>query len=485
MIKRVTRRQRRRNINQVRNIFLLTISLLLVFKGVAVAQEPISWQEAYQSLQVTIDTVWVLLAGMLVVFMNAGFAMLEAGMCRSKNVVNILAKNLIDFGIVSLAFWSLGFGLMFGDGNDWVGLQGFFLGGLDTSPLTGEAYRGIFSSLSWTGVPLAAKFFFQLAFAGTAATIVSGAVAERISFLAYFIFSWILCSLIYPVVGHWIWGGGFLNDWGFWDFAGSTVVHIVGGCAALAGAYTLGPRQGRYDGNSPGIIPGHDLSLATLGGMILWLGWFGFNPGSTMAADADAISHIVVATNIAAAAGAVGAAVTSWVVLTKPNLSMIINGVLAGLVSITASCAYVGFGSAVAIGLVGGIIAVFAANFFDWLKIDDPVGAIPVHFVGGIWGTLAVSLFSVGPGVNPWHSLDGGPPLGVLLGGGVQQVGIQLVGILVVCLFTGLASLTAWLLIEYSFGLRVSPKAEELGLDISEHGLEAYPEFKPTSGKHL
>ncbi|MEM9809183.1 MAG: ammonium transporter, partial [Cyanobacteria bacterium P01_D01_bin.56] len=238
------------------------------------------------------------------------------------------------------------------------------------------------------------------------------------------------------------------------------------------------PRRGRYDGTKPGAIPGHNLAIATLGAMILWLGWFGFNPGSTMAADPAAISRIILTTNIAAASGAVGAAGTSWIVLTKPDLSMIINGVLAGLVSITAACAFVSPGSAVAIGLVGGIIAVFAANFFDWLKIDDPVGAIPVHLVAGIWGTLAVGLFSVGPDVNPWHGTATGPPLGLLLGGDFHQLGIQLLGTIIVSLFAGVASLLAWLLIEYSFGLRVSSNAEAVGLDISEHGLEAYPEFR-------
>ncbi len=470
-------KQHTKGMNRFLRSLALAFLFLLAFKGVAFAQDP-TWQEAHQSLQVTIDTVWVLLAGMLVVFMNAGFAMLETGLCRSKNAVNVLSKNLIDFGVVSLAFWALGFGFMFGDGNAFVGLNGFFLSGLDTSPLVGEAYRGVFGSLSWAGVPLDAKFFFQLAFAGTAATIVSGAVAERISFFGYFVFSALLSTLIYPVVGHWIWGGGFLSEWGFQDFAGSTVVHMVGGWAALTGAYILGPRQGRYDGNQSGAIPGHNMALATLGAMILWLGWFGFNPGSTMAADPAAISRIILTTNIAAASGAVGAAVTSWIVLSKPDLSMIINGVLAGLVSITAACAYVSIGSAAAIGLMGGIIAVFAANFFNRLKIDDPVGALPVHLVSGMWGTLAVALFSVGPGVNPWHGVDSGPPLGLLLGGDFQQLGIQLAGILIVSAFAGLASLMAWLLIEYSLGLRVSPKAEAMGLDISEHGLEAYPEFR-------
>lgn len=480
MNKRTSSRRRRKVVHRSQQLFFLTLALLLTSGGVALAQDP-SWEEAFQSLQVTIDTVWVLVAGMLVVFMNAGFAMLEVGMCRSKNTVNVLAKNLIDFGVVSLAFWGVGFGLMFGDGNTFIGLNGFFLGGLDTSPLTGNDYRGVFSSLSWAGIPLDAKFFFQLAFAGTAATIVSGAVAERISFFAYFAFSAILSALIYPVIGHWIWGGGFLSEMGFWDFAGSTVVHSVGGWAALTGAFVLGPRQGRYDGKNPGLIPGHNLALATLGAMILWLGWFGFNPGSTMAADPAAISRIILTTNIAAAAGAVGAALTSWIFLTKPDLSMIINGVLAGLVSITAACAYVSPGSAVAIGLVGGIIAVFASEFFNKLKIDDPVGALPVHLVAGIWGTLAVGLFSVGPGVNSWHSADTGPALGFLLGGSLNQLGIQMLGVIIVSVFAGLASLLAWQIIEYSFGLRVSRKAESLGLDISEHGLEAYPEFQNRS----
>ncbi|MEO1593418.1 MAG: ammonium transporter [Cyanobacteria bacterium J06632_22] len=451
--------------------------VLLVAGPQAIAQEQ-PWQLGIADLQVTIDTIWVLVSGMLVVFMNAGFAMLETGFCRSKNAVNVLTKNLIDFGIVSLAFWAVGFALMFGDGNGFIGLKGFFLSGLDTSPLTGDDYLGVFSSLSWTGIPLDAKFFFQLAFAGAAATIVSGAVAERISFFAYFAFSAILSAVIYPISGHWIWGGGFLSQWGFYDFAGSLVVHSVGGWAALTGAYLLGPRQGRYDSLRQGPIPGHNLAIATLGGMILWLGWFGFNAGSTMAADPMAISRIVLTTNIAAAAGAVGAAITSWIVFSRPDLGMIINGVLAGLVSITAGCAFVSPGSAVAIGLVGGIIAVFAANLFDALKIDDPIGALPVHLVGGLWGTLAVGLFSVGPGVNAWHTEGAGPALGVLIGGDFQQLWAQLAGIGLVSLFALVTTFTAWSVIDLLFGLRVSEKDEIIGLDLTEHGTEAYPDFQ-------
>jgi Amt family ammonium transporter len=305
-----------------------------------------------ESLQVAMDTLWVLVAGFLVFFMNAGFCMLETGFCRSKNAVNLLAKNLIVFGLSTLAFWVLGFGLMFGDGNGVLGYSGFFLSGADNSPATGADYQGAYDSLSWAGVPLKAKFFFQLAFAGTAATIVSGAVAERIKFLAFFVFSLLLVGISYPITGHWVWGNGFLANLGFYDFAGSTVVHSVGGWAALIGASLLGPRIGRYQ-QRPVAMPGHNLSISALGCLILWLGWFGFNPGSTMAADPFAISHIVVTTNLAGAMGALAATVTSWIYLSKPDLSMIINGVLAGLVSVTACCAFVNLGSAAIIGLLG------------------------------------------------------------------------------------------------------------------------------------
>ncbi|MEN9244336.1 MAG: hypothetical protein Q6K81_05520, partial [Gloeomargarita sp. DG02_5_bins_242] len=244
------------------------------------------------AVKVAVDTVWVLLCAFLVIFMNAGFAMVEAGFCRQKNAVNILSKNLIVFGISTISFWIFGFAFMFGNGSDFIGLNGFFLAGADNSPATGDAYQGVFSALNWTGVPLSVKFLFQVAFAGTAATIVSGAVAERIKFIDFLLFSFILVGLIYSVGGHWVWGGGFLSGLGFWDFAGSTVVHSVGGWAALMGAAFLGPRLGKYTENGINAIPGHNLGFATLGCLILWLGWFGFNPGSTMAADPAAIGHI-------------------------------------------------------------------------------------------------------------------------------------------------------------------------------------------------
>ena len=432
-----------------------------------------------ESLQVAMDTLWVLVAGFLVFFMNAGFCMLETGFCRSKNAVNLLAKNLIVFGLSTLAFWVLGFGLMFGDGNGVLGYSGFFLSGADNSPATGADYQGAYDSLSWAGVPLKAKFFFQLAFAGTAATIVSGAVAERIKFLAFFVFSLLLVGISYPITGHWVWGNGFLANLGFYDFAGSTVVHSVGGWAALIGASLLGPRIGRYQ-QRPVAMPGHNLSISALGCLILWLGWFGFNPGSTMAADPFAISHIVVTTNLAGAMGALAATVTSWIYLSKPDLSMIINGVLAGLVSVTACCAFVNLGSAAIIGLLGGVLVVFSVTFIDRLKIDDPVGAISVHLVCGVWGTLAVGLFSVGPGIYPWYGTDNGPLAGLFLGGGLAQILIQLLGIVAVAAFTVLFSLVSWLIIKATIGIRVSATEEHNGLDLGEHAMEAYPEFEIT-----
>ncbi|MBE9159758.1 ammonium transporter [Nodosilinea sp. LEGE 06152] len=450
----------------------LTLGNLLMLCPAALAQGV-----STTDLQVALDTVWVLVAGFLVFFMNAGFCMLETGFCRSKNAVNLLAKNLIVFGLSTLAFWVMGFGLMFGNGNPLFGLSGFLLQGADNSPAVGEAYRGTFNALSWAGVPLNAKFFFQLAFAGTAATIVSGAVAERIKFLAFFIFSLLLVGISYPITGHWIWGDGMLSNLGFYDFAGSTVVHSVGGWAALIGAILLGPRRGRFQAR-PVAMPGHNLSISALGCLILWLGWFGFNPGSTMAADPFAISHIVVTTNIAAALGGLAATVTSWIYLSKPDLSMIINGVLAGLVSVTASCAYVTLGSAALIGLVGGVIVVFSVTLLDGLKIDDPVGAVSVHLVCGLWGTLALGLFSVTPGVFPWYDQESGPLAGLLMGGGIQQVLVQLLGIVVVGAFTVTFSLVCWLALRATVGIRVSEAEEIQGLDLGEHAMEAYPEFQ-------
>ena len=418
--------------------------------------------------KIALDTLWVVLAACLVFFMNAGFGMLETGFCRSKNAVNILAKNFIVFAVSAIAFWAVGFAFMFGDGSSIIGSAGWFLLGPDNSPAANDAYSGVYSALSWTGVPLTAKFFFQLAFAATAATIVSGAVAERIKFLSFIVFSFILVAIVYPIGGHWAWGGGWLSSLGFADFAGSTVVHSVGGWAALTGAFILGARDGKFDKNGRAKpLPGHNMSLATLGTFILWLGWFGFNPGSTMAADPLAISTIAVNTFMAAAAGCLMATVTAWLVIGKPDLSMILNGTLAGLVAITAPCNDVSIASSLVIGTVAGILVVFAVLFFDRIRIDDPVGATSVHLVNGIWGTLSVGFFSA--------------QSGLLLGHGFHQVLVQLAGIGAFGALVLVTSSLAWLAIKAAMGLRVSLSEEREGLDIGEHGIEAYPGFAQNS----
>jgi Amt family ammonium transporter len=417
------------------------------------------------STKVALDTLWVVVAACLVFFMNAGFAMLETGLCQAKNAVNILAKNFIVFAVSSLAFWVVGFGLMFGDGTPLVGLNGWLLQGADNSPALGEAYAGVFSSLNWTGVPLSVKFFFQLVFAGTAATIVSGAVAERVKFIGFIVFSFLLVALVYPVGGHWAWGGGWLATAGFKDFAGSTVVHSIGGWAALMGVIILGPRAGKYRDGRVHPIPGHNMSLATLGTFILWLGWFGFNPGSTMAADVNAIGLVALNTNMAAAAGCLSATALAWVVLGKPDLSMILNGTLAGLVAITAPCAFVSTGSSVIIGVLAGVLVVGSVLFFDRVELDDPVGALSVHLVNGVFGTLAVGLFAT----------EGG----LLFGGGFGQTLAQLKGVVAVGLFTAVASGLVWMAIKLTLGLRVSAEEEREGLDTGEHGMEAYSGLVP------
>lgn len=458
----------------------LAAMIVLAWGCAAVAQAPSGPTTA--ELKVALDTLWVAIAAFLVIFMNAGFCMLETGFCRQKNAVNVLSKNLIVFALATISFWAIGFGLMFGDGNPFIGLSGFFLQGGDNSPATLNDYKGVFSSLKWAGVPLSAKFLFQLAFAGTAATIVSGAVAERIKFVDFLIFSLLLVGIAYPITGHWIWGAGWLAGRGFWDFAGSTVVHSVGGWAALMGAIFLGPRIGKYQDGQPVAMPGHNMSIATLGCLILWLGWFGFNPGSVMAADPSAISHIALTTNMAGATGGIAATVTAWLYLGKPDLSMIINGILAGLVGITASCAYVTIGSAFIIGLIAGIIVVFAVTFFDRLGIDDPVGATSVHLVCGIWGTIAVGLWSVGPGVYSWYGEGLGPVKGLLAGGGATQLISQLIGVVSVGAFTVIISTIFWVALKFTLGIRVTPQEEIEGLDIGEHGMEAYSGFLKEAG---
>ncbi|PIP20631.1 MAG: ammonia permease [Candidatus Omnitrophica bacterium CG23_combo_of_CG06-09_8_20_14_all_40_11] len=423
-------------------------------------------------MKIVVDTIWVLVTAKLVFFMNLGFAMVESGFARSKNCVNILSKNLIVFAVSSLGFLFLGWGLMFGDGNPFLGLKGlFFASGLDNSPAVGAAYKGVYTAVSWTDVPMWAKFFFQLVFCGTAATIVSGAVAERIKYKSFIFFSFIMTMIIYPIVGHWIWGGGWLATKGMFDFAGSTVVHSVGGWAALAGVLLLGPRFGKYTNGKINPIPGHNLSLATLGTFVLWFGWFGFNPGSTMMAEPMAISYIAITTNTAAAAAIMSSTIISWIILGKPDLGMTLNGCLAGLVAITAPCAFVSVASSIIIGLIAGVLVVLAVIMFDRIKIDDPVGALSVHLVNGVFGTLCVGLFAQDKiaGVATGN--------GIFFGGGTKLFMAQLTGVISVAAYTFIISLITWAILKATMGIRVSLQEEIEGLDIGEHGNVAYPEF--------
>lgn len=405
------------------------------------------------NLQVVLNTVFLLIASTLVIFMNAGFALLETGFCRQKNAVNILSKNLIVFAIATIAYWAIGYGLMYGEGTPFIGTQGFFFNG-SSVPYTGaESFEMVGDVKLATGVPEAISFLFQVAFAATAATIVSGAVAERIKYDAFLIFSFFLVAISYAITGHWIWDGGWLAEMGFRDFAGSTVVHSVGGWGALVGAVILGPRLGKYQDGRVNALPGHNMGFATLGCLILWIGWFGFNPGSELAATPN-IAYIAVTTNLAAAAGGVTSTITSWTKDGKPDLSMTINGILAGLVGITAGCADVDYWEAILIGGIAGVIVVFSVGFFDSvLKIDDPVGATSVHLVCGIWGTLAVGIFGTG------------------------NVVAQLIGIIAVGAFTVIFSGIVWFALKATVGLRVSEHEEIQGLDIGEHGMEAYSGF--------
>ena len=408
------------------------------------------------------DTIWVLVAAFLVFFMQAGFSMVEAGFTRAKNAVNILMKNLMDFSMGSIAYWAIGFAIMFGDGNNFMGLSGWFV----------SAETKGFSALEWSSVPTLSAWLFQLVFAATAATIVSGAMAERTKFRSYLIYSIFITGLIYPIAGHWIWGGGWLQNMGMLDFAGSTVVHSTGGWLALTGAIVLGARTGKYDANGkPRPIAGHNLPLAALGVFILWLGWFGFNPGSQMAADPKPIALIAVTTNIAAAAGAILAMITAWFRLKKPDAGMALNGALAGLVAITAPCAFVTPVAAVIIGAIAGVVVVFSVLILENLRIDDPVGAISVHGVCGALGTLLLGLFHTEQGIL--YAADTGAAFEFF---GVQFLGV--VSVFAWCMVTGFILFYG---IKAIVGLRVSEEEELEGLDYGEHGASAYPDFTISS----
>ena len=416
------------------------------------------------------DTLWVLVAAFLVFFMQAGFAMVESGFTRAKNAVNILMKNLMDFSMGSIAYWAIGFAIMFGAGNAFMGTSGWFVPSESLSA-GASTDTSVFSSLEWTSVPTYAAWLFQLVFAATAATIVSGAMAERTQFKSYLIYSIFITGIIYPIVGHWIWGGGWLASFGMRDFAGSTVVHSTGGWLALTGAVVLGPRLGKFDSEGkPRPIAGHNLPLAALGVFILWLGWFGFNPGSEMGAAAGTISSIAITTNLAAAAGAITAMITAWIMLGKPDAGMSLNGALAGLVTITAGCADVSPTSAAIMGALGGIVVVLSVLMFENLRIDDPVGAISVHGTCGALGTLLVGLFANSTNYT-----------GLFYGGGFSLLWSQFVGVIAVlvwCLITGFILFYA---IKVVTGLRVTEEEEQAGLDYEEHGASAYPDFNVSS----
>ncbi len=412
-----------------------------------------------------IDTFWVLLAAILVFFMNLGFASLEAGFARSKNTVNILSKNFIVFAVSSLGFMLLGWGFMFGGDNPFIGTENLFI--------LGNGDLSFYNETLTTNVPFWGKFFFQLVFCGTAATIVSGAVAERIKYVSFIIFSFVLTLFIYPIVGHWVWGGGWLADLGFMDFAGDTVVHSLGGWAALAGAIILGPRIGKYDKNGkPRAIPGHNMSLAVIGLFVLWLGWFGFNPGSTMSFQNPAdVMHILVTTNTSAIAAVLTSTIVSWIFIGKPDLGMTINGCLAGLVAITGGCAYISIVDSLIIGAVAGVIVVFAVVFFDRIKVDDPVGATSVHLCCGVFGTICIGLFAK-EGVTTLSVRNG-----LFYGGGFKLLGTQLLGIVTVAAFVFVTSSLLWLVLKKTIGIRVTREEEIAGLDVGEHGNRAYPDF--------
>ena len=408
-------------------------------------------EETLQGLQIGIDNMWLLLTGFLVMFMQPGFAMVEAGFTRSKNTANILMKNLMDFAIGSLLYWIIGFTLMYGDS----------IGGIIGTPhlfFMSDGFGDNYADY--------ADLFFQTVFAATAATIVSGAMAERTEFKAYLIFSIVITVLIYPISGHWTWGGGWLSQLGFHDFAGSSIVHSVGAWVGLAGAAIIGPRIGKYkkDGK-PNAIPGHNLTLGALGVFILWFGWFGFNPGSQLAAagtdNAVAIAHIAVTTNLAAAAGAITAMMVAWVRYKRPALSISLNGALAGLVAITAGCDAVNPEGAVMIGIIAGFVLPFAVEFFDKiLKVDDPVGAVSVHGVSGALGTLMVGLFSTSEGLFYGH--------------GAKLLGVQAIGVLAFFVWALGTGLILFTILKKAKVLRVTRRIEEEGLDVYEHGESAY-----------
>ncbi|MBA2346244.1 MAG: ammonium transporter [Rubrobacter sp.] len=443
----------------MRRFALLTVStllLVLALPALAFAQD----SPSNADLSLAMDTVWVLVAAVLVIFMQAGFAMLEVGFSRMKNVGSVVAKILVNLAITAILFWAVGFAFAFSDGgalNSIIGLKGLFLSG------TADTYAG----LTWTQVPISAKYIFQVAFCAVSLAIVWGTMLERTKFAVYVVFAIVFAGLIYPIIGHWIWGGGWLGTLGMQDFAGSTVVHLSGAMAALAGTLLLGPRIGKYDDEGqPQNMAGHNMPLAVLGVLILWVGWYGFNPGSTMAATTQ-IADVALTTTLAAAAGVLGAMLMSYVRRGNIDVGMGGNGAIAALVAITAPCAFVAPWASIVIGFIAGVIMYLTLVFVDKIGVDDPLGAIAAHGMGGIWGTLSAGLFT-----TPELAVIGRP--GLFYGGGFYQLGIQALGIVAAGGFVFLASLAVFAALKATIGLRVKPDQELNGLDVSEHGVYGY-----------
>lgn len=439
---------------------LLGILTLLVmdFPQMAFAAENID------KVSKSVDLLWVMVAVILVISMQAGFALLEAGSSRMKNAGHVAGKTILTFGLCSLVYWAAGFGLTFGEGNFFVGLKGFFLNGID------ELF----------GIPVPLFFLFQMAFAAVSLAIAFGGFAERAKLSVYFIFSILFTALIYPVIGHWVWGGGWLTEMGMQDFAGSTVVHLQGGIAALVATLLLKPRLGKYNKNgSSNLLPGHNQVYTVIGVVILWIGWFGFNAGSTLGVSNGLFGHVALTTQLATASGAVFAILAAWVYTGKADISAMLNGVLASLVAITAACAFVEPWAAVVIGALAGTVTYFTSVYFDRKGIDDPICAFSVHGVAGIIGTVATGLFA-SPRLVEITAVG---KAGLFYGGGLHQLVVQVIGVLGATAYVAVVSFTILGLIKITIGLRVTEEEEVIGLDMSEHGAYGYPEHMGSKKK--
>ena len=445
-----------------RKALVLGLLFLLAIPALASAAEE---GPTAQQLKLAVDALWALVAAVFVILMQAGFALLESGSTRMKNAGHVAGKTILTFGICSIFFWAFGFGLAFGNGNPIIGTSGFFFDGKESDA---------FESLAFSDVPLSIKFLFQLAFAGVSLAIAWGGFAERAKLPVYFVFGALFTVAIYPFVAHWIWGGGWLAAHGKQDFAGSTVVHLTGGTAALAATILLGPRLGKFNKDGkPNLIPGHNQVLSVLGVILLWIGWFGFNPGSTLTAVNDGFfGFIALNTNMAAATGGVAALIVSWIYFGKADIPSMLNGVLAALVAITASCAFVETWAAVVIGAIAGVLTFFSAQWLERAGLDDPVYAFSVHGIAGMWGSLSTGFFASPRLVE---IVGVGKP-GLFYGYGLHQLGVQAMGVAVSFAFVFVVSFLILGIMKATMGLRVTEEEEIIGLDLSEHGSYGYPE---------